>query len=105
MSRYRHGNQRVRFAHTQYEMVVLLEEGEDGLRPSEVCSSVFNNVWVLCAKLWRQHGLLQAVTGEDKIMYSDDPPMMFPEYQWERDSKWMVATVRLHSVCVHAGRI
>jgi len=57
-----------------YEMVVLLADSDDGIEPYEV------------------------VTGEDKIMYSDDPPMMFPEYQWERDSTWMVATAAKESL-------
>ena len=37
--------------------------------------------------------LLQVLTGEGQIMYSDEPPMMFPEFRWERDDAWTVATV------------
>ena len=55
----------------------------------------FYGFWVHISRCWFNSGKLQAVTGEDKIMYSDDPPMMFPEFQWDHGSTWIVATVLL----------
>ena len=75
-------------------MVVLLADGDDGIEPYEVrMRAKFSGLKHMYQDCFNAGDWLQVVTGEDKIMYSDDPPMMFPEFQWERDSTWMVATV------------